>query len=260
MVRRSSLILFTVSLPLFTTECHESTDTLLVPAQTRYERLMEFATEEGNAGSLVDFLNWMEAEPLDINRATTAELEQIPGMSPVLANRIAYFRAVRPIERLEDLTQVEGMTPQLLGEMAALTWVGSKSTRARSRGTNVLFRVLVSRDLDLQPEYEQGKFLGTAERVCNRLVVHSGGIESVTKTGSREGSVESPSFACGLVTEKDPWREKFPRCRHGATRSEDPKSLCSRHHRRLSNRGGAGIGFFQIVALLERRRGDSECG
>lgn len=170
---------------------------------------MEFATEEGNAGSLVDFLNWMEAEPLDINRATTAELEQIPGMSPVLANRIAYFRAVRPIERLEDLTQVEGMTPQLLGEMAALTWVGSKSTRARSRGTNVLFRVLVSRDLDLQPEYEQGKFLGTAERVCNRLVVHSGGIESVTKTGSREGSVESPSFACGLVTEKDPGEKNF---------------------------------------------------
>lgn len=52
---------------------------------------------------------------LDLNSATAAALETLPGVGPVLARRIVEYRASRGgFRRLDDLLQVKGVGPRLL--------------------------------------------------------------------------------------------------------------------------------------------------
>ncbi|HTE04182.1 MAG TPA: ComEA family DNA-binding protein [bacterium] len=55
---------------------------------------------------------------LDINTATAADLEALPGIGPVLAGRIVAYRSRHgPFQRLEELLQVEGIGPRLLQQL-----------------------------------------------------------------------------------------------------------------------------------------------
>ncbi len=52
---------------------------------------------------------------LNLNSATARELEQLPGIGPVLAQKIIEFREQHgPFQRFEDLLQVEGIGPAKL--------------------------------------------------------------------------------------------------------------------------------------------------
>lgn len=53
--------------------------------------------------------------PLDLNRATAAELEELPGIGPALAARIVAHRSRRgPFRSVEDLLEVRGVGPRTL--------------------------------------------------------------------------------------------------------------------------------------------------
>jgi len=57
---------------------------------------------------------------LDLNTATAAELEALPGIGPVLAQRIVEHRTRRgAFRRLDDLLQVKGVGPRLLEGLRA---------------------------------------------------------------------------------------------------------------------------------------------
>ena len=57
---------------------------------------------------------------LDLNSATAAALEALPGVGPVLARRIVEHRTSRGgFQRLEDLLQVKGVGPRLLDGLRA---------------------------------------------------------------------------------------------------------------------------------------------
>jgi len=52
---------------------------------------------------------------LDINQATAAELEKLPGIGPALARRIVEWREIHgPFRSVEDLLQVPGIGPKTL--------------------------------------------------------------------------------------------------------------------------------------------------
>ncbi len=52
---------------------------------------------------------------LDLNRASTADLEAVPGLGPVLATRIVEFRKAHgPFLASSDLLQIKGIGPKLL--------------------------------------------------------------------------------------------------------------------------------------------------
>jgi competence protein ComEA len=54
------------------------------------------------------------AAAVNVNTATAADLERLPGVGPVLARRIVEFREARGLfRRLEDLQDVEGIGPKL---------------------------------------------------------------------------------------------------------------------------------------------------
>ena len=53
--------------------------------------------------------------PIDVNTATAAQLQQLPGVGPAMANAILQFRKKSgPFERLEDLLAIRGITSRKL--------------------------------------------------------------------------------------------------------------------------------------------------
>jgi len=59
--------------------------------------------------------------PLDLNTATVAELDALPGIGPVLAGRIVSHRDMHgPYRATDDLLAVPGIGPRLLERLAPL--------------------------------------------------------------------------------------------------------------------------------------------
>ena len=55
------------------------------------------------------------AAPINLNTATVAQLQQLPGVGPAMANAIVQFRKKSgPFERLEDLLAIRGITSRKL--------------------------------------------------------------------------------------------------------------------------------------------------
>jgi comEA protein len=58
------------------------------------------------------------ANPVDLNSATAAELEQVPGVGPSTAKAIINFREKSgPFQRVEDLLAIRGISKQALERM-----------------------------------------------------------------------------------------------------------------------------------------------
>ena len=65
---------------------------------------------------------------LDLNRATAAALDGLPGIGPVLAGRIVERRLrAGPYRRAEDLLEVPGIGPRLLDRLRPLVTAGADS-------------------------------------------------------------------------------------------------------------------------------------
>ncbi len=55
---------------------------------------------------------------INLNRATCAELEILPGIGPALGRRIVDYREGKgPFKRIEDIMQVRGIGPQTFEQM-----------------------------------------------------------------------------------------------------------------------------------------------
>lgn len=63
------------------------------------------------------------AFPVNLNTATQAELESLPGVGASLAQRILAARQEKPFRSLADLDQIPGVGPKLLGQLEGkVTW------------------------------------------------------------------------------------------------------------------------------------------
>ena len=63
------------------------------------------------------------AASVNINTASAAELEALPGIGPAMANRIIAQRSVRPFAKVEDLLLVRGIGPAKLAKLRPLVRV-----------------------------------------------------------------------------------------------------------------------------------------
>ncbi len=64
---------------------------------------------------------------LDVNTATAEDLEALPGVGPVLAQRIIEYRRARgPFQQIDDLLSVHGIGRKKLAHLATLITVASQ--------------------------------------------------------------------------------------------------------------------------------------
>jgi competence ComEA-like helix-hairpin-helix protein len=62
---------------------------------------------------------------LDLNTATLAELDRLPGIGPVIAGRILEFREKRRgFRRVEELLAIPGISERIWQELVSLVAVG----------------------------------------------------------------------------------------------------------------------------------------
>ena len=64
------------------------------------------------------------AELVDLNTATLAELDTLPGIGPVLAARIVAEREKKPFASVDELRRVSGIGPKKLDAIRSLVTVG----------------------------------------------------------------------------------------------------------------------------------------
>lgn len=69
------------------------------------------------------------AAAVDINSASQAELEAIPGIGPAKAKAIVEYRAVTPFATAEDLQNVNGIGPKLFERIKEHVGVGAAPAR-----------------------------------------------------------------------------------------------------------------------------------
>jgi competence protein ComEA len=64
---------------------------------------------------------------LDINQATAADLEALPGIGPALAKRIIDYRQAHgPFQKIDDLEQVSGIGPKKLEKLKPYVIIGEE--------------------------------------------------------------------------------------------------------------------------------------
>ena len=65
--------------------------------------------------------------PVDLNRASAEQLQQLPGIGPALASRIVEFREKQGgFERVEDLLKVKGIGEKSFQKLRPHVTVGKK--------------------------------------------------------------------------------------------------------------------------------------
>lgn len=70
------------------------------------------------------------AKPLDLNSATAAQLEQLPGVGPATAKAIVQFREKSgPFRRVEDLLAVPRITKKRLEKLRPYVTVSSSGKK-----------------------------------------------------------------------------------------------------------------------------------
>jgi competence ComEA-like helix-hairpin-helix protein len=96
------------------------------------------------------------AHPLDLNRATAAQLEQVPGVGPSTAQAIVRFRSRSgPFRSVDDLLALQGIGRKRLARMRPYLTVEQETPGERRKAGSEKKR---------RPETKKGKPAPTAPR------------------------------------------------------------------------------------------------
>ncbi len=82
------------------------------------------SNREARSNVLQPMISQPSSGLIDINRATSAELETLPGIGPKYAAEIIRFRELQPFESVDDLDMVSGIGPKRLEAIRHLVTVG----------------------------------------------------------------------------------------------------------------------------------------
>ena len=116
-------------------------------------------------------------DPINVNRASAADLAVLPGLSAAQAHRLVRYRTKHgPYDSWASLQEVEGLTAETLRTVRPFLTLGTGSDSTvfpdlSTIASNLDVRWIqrYSRRLDLGRGYQTGRFLGAPGRLTSRL-------------------------------------------------------------------------------------------
>ncbi len=159
-------------------------------SESRMEEMLEEETLEEGQSQWADRLMHLREHGLDLNTASESDLEELPGLTPLMARSIVRARGKKLFHSANELISVEGMTPELLEVIRPLVYAGGQPLSSGISWPLVRMRSRVQSDL-LTPE-EQSRSLGSPLKFYERIIIDS-----------RRDPEKSIHWEAGLLTEKD---------------------------------------------------------
>lgn len=184
-------------------------DTTVLNTNKQDERLFENYQDENEDSKLLDYLDYLENNPFELNSVTYEDLIQIPFLNSILVNSIINYREeIGGFKSKKDLLLVPGMNEDVYEDIKIYIYVknskydfvkydnGAISTDNNRRRVNIIknvdmfYRTRLQEQLQPSAGYFNGNYPGSRYKIYNNF---------------RASYINSKYFLEGnLIFEKDP--------------------------------------------------------
>jgi|GEM_PF-711535 len=129
------------------------------------EKFFESAQESEDGDVLTEYLEWRREHPLDLNRATAAELQSLPWLGPEKTRAIISRRRQKPFQRISELGQLAGFNRELIGLLQSYLCIRPITP---SQPVCVQGRLRLIRKKEESDGFRQNAFLGDPWKICSQ--------------------------------------------------------------------------------------------
>jgi hypothetical protein len=158
------------------------------------ENLLEQETQDAESSELLETLQHLQEDPLNLNDATIADLQSIPGITPIMARNIVVARErAGGFSTINDLLAIAGVDGRLLSIIKRFAQVSPPTPTQLSMN----YRSRVGRDLEERRGFQDGSYLGSPWKSYNRAI------------GRYQYGTEGTFVDFGILTEKDAGETKL---------------------------------------------------
>lgn len=159
------------------------------------EEMEQESDEQGEADAILELLD----DPVDLNTAGWAELQRVPGLTPLVAYRITTYRQKEPFQTVVDLLNVEGVTEDAYARIAPFVTVRPAGIR-----TTATIRSRVRMDTEERRGIREGTYTGGRAGTRHRVLVKSEPaqdlrLEAFVLSAKDAGEPVSASFLSGYA-------------------------------------------------------------
>jgi DNA uptake protein ComE-like DNA-binding protein len=194
-MRAFSFILFSIALAsLVNAQELSSADTSDLWEDNQWEKILETAIEADENSTATEETILLEDSPLNLNTASAEELHRIPAISNLIASRIIKRRKHARFTSIDELLEIEGITPESLSFIRKFVRIGRRNG---SSDIDASFLDRTSKEIEERQGFINGAYPGSPVKELNRFHLSFGNYKS--SLSSIVSDIE-----IGVLTEKDP--------------------------------------------------------
>ena len=160
------------------------------------ERILDSYSESSDATLISEELDYFKQNPVDINTASQSELEQIPGLSPILAKAISDYRKHKVFMLERDLLKIPNFTREAFVQVKDFITV---NPLVRAKRYAVDYRQRAKRNIEESRNFQDEKYDGSIYQFYERI------------NADYRPFLKRPQaqIRAGAVFEKDPGEKKL---------------------------------------------------
>ena len=160
----------------------------------QWEKVLESTLQDDENSPAAEELPRLEDDPLNLNAASVEELHRIPAVSNLIASRIFERRKQKRFNSIDELLEIEGITPELLSFIQRYVGIGRMK---KGPAIKASFLSRTSAEIEERQGYIDGTYPGSPLKVLNKFRF------SIDKIQSSLSSLIS-KIEIGVLTKKDP--------------------------------------------------------
>ena len=160
------------------------------------ENILEGYSESSDATQISEELDFYKQNPVDLNTASQAELERIPGLSSILAKSITVYRKQSVFKSIRDVLKVQDFTRETFVQVKDFITV---NPNVREKRYDIDYRQRAKRNVEESRNFREHQYDGNIYQFYQRI------------NATYQPFLRSPQalVRVGAVLEKDPGEKKL---------------------------------------------------